>query len=75
MQAYADLERDSGIAAYEVGPGFIVIRFKHGGTYRYDASAPGAKHVRQMQRLARSGRGLNTYINRHVREHFAAKLA
>lgn len=74
MQTYGDRGGDSGIAAYELGSGVIVIRFKHGGTYRYDASAPGAKHVRQMQKLARAGRGLNEYINIHVRENFSAKL-
>ena len=27
-----------------------------------------------MTRLARQGKGLSTYINQHVREHYAAKL-
>ena len=74
MQSYGDIGGDSGIAAYELGSDVIVIRFKHGGTYRYDGTVPGSKHVRRMQKLARSGRGLNEYINKHVREHFAAKL-
>ena len=74
MHGYADIDGDSGIAAYELGRDVIVIRFKQGGTYRYDASAPGANHVRRMQKLARAGRGLNEYNNRHVREKFAAKL-
>ncbi len=65
---------DSGIAAYEIGPGSITIRFSTGGTYLYDGSAPGAWHVAQMQRLARAGDGLNTYINQHVREN-AAKIS
>ena len=67
-------ERDSGVAAYEVGPGWIVIRFHHGGSYRYDESHPGAEHVLEMQRLADAGEGLNTYINRFVREDYAARL-
>ena len=75
MQAYPDADHDSGISAYEIGPGSITIRFVDGGVYLYDASAPGAKHVAAMQRLARTGRGLNTYINKHVRQNFAAKLA
>lgn len=75
MQPYRDSGGDSGIAAYTLGKEFIVIRFTRGGTYRYDATAPGAKHVRAMQRLARAGQGLNTYINQHVRENYAAKLA
>jgi hypothetical protein len=75
MRPYPDIEHDSGISAYEIGQGSITIRFADGGIYLYDASAPGAKHVAEMQKLARSGRGLNTYINKHVRRNYAAKLA
>ena len=64
----------SGVAAYEDGPGWIHIRFHRGGTYRYDARHPGALHVMEMQRLADSGDGLNTYINQHVRDDYAERL-
>jgi hypothetical protein len=64
----------SGVAAYEDGPGWIHIRFHRGGTYRYDASRPGARKVREMRRLARAGDGLNTYINQFVRDNYAARL-
>ena len=75
MRPYTDISGDSGVAAYEMGPGSIQIQFTDGGTYLYDASAPGATHVAEMQRLARSGDGLNTYINKYVRKNYAAKLA
>jgi hypothetical protein len=75
MHRYDDLDGDSGIAAYEIGDGFVDIAFKEGGIYRYDRDAPGAMHVRRMQRLARAGRGLNTYINQRVRDNYAVKLA
>ena len=65
----------SGVAAYETGPGWIIIRFHRGGTYRYDARNPGALHVTEMQRLADSGEGLNTYINKYVRDDYAERLA
>lgn len=74
MQRYRDIQADSGVAAYEIGPGSIAVRFHRGGTYLYDGRAPGAAHVAEMQRRARAGAGLNTYINQHVRGHFAAKL-
>ena len=64
----------SGVAAYESGPGWIHIRFHHGGTYRYDASHPGPVQVLQMQRLAGAGSGLNSYINRHVRGDYSSRL-
>lgn len=66
---------DSGIAAYAWGPGWIVIRFHRGGTYRYDDRHPGPEHVLEMQRLAEAGEGLNTYVNQHVRDDYAARMA
>ncbi|HMN78909.1 MAG TPA: hypothetical protein PKA20_03150 [Burkholderiaceae bacterium] len=75
MEPYQDIDGDSGIAAFELGPGSIIVRFHHGGTYLYDASAPGARHVDEMRRLAAAGSGLNTYINRFVRDNYARKLA
>jgi hypothetical protein len=74
MKPYRGADGDSGIAAYESGPGWILVRFHRGGTYRYDATRPGAPHVRAMQRLADAGAGLNTYINQHVREAYARRL-
>ena len=64
----------SGVAAYACGPGWILVRFHRGGTYRYDGRHPGALHVLEMQRLAEAGEGLNTYINQHVREDYAARV-
>ncbi|TYT26585.1 hypothetical protein FZO89_10140 [Luteimonas viscosa] len=75
MKPYRDDDGDSGVAAYESGPGWIVVRFHHGGTYRYDDSHPGPLLVMEMQRLADAGAGLNTYINRHVRDDYARRLA
>lgn len=57
----------SGIAAYEVGPDYIVVKFKTGSTYRYSYAKAGNNHVETMKRLARRGRGLNSYINRYVK--------
>ena len=74
MQPYGSPGNDSGIVAYACGPHWIDIRFRHGGMYRYDDRHPGALHVMQMQRLAEAGDGLNTYINRYVRDDYAARL-
>lgn len=62
------------MVAYESGPGWIDIRFHDGGTYRYDDRHPGIVHVLEMQRLADAGDGLNTYINRYVRDDYAERL-
>ncbi|WP_295941474.1 hypothetical protein [uncultured Xanthomonas sp.] len=75
MQQYKDINGDSGVAAYEIGPGSITVQFLKGGTYLYDYSKPGAAHVIEMQRLAQAGDGLNAYINKFVRKDYAHKLA
>jgi hypothetical protein len=62
------------VAAYACGPGWILVRFRRGGTYRYTAAHPGALHVMEMQRLAEAGDGLNTYINQHVRDDYDARV-
>lgn len=75
MKPYSGGSGDSGVAAYECGPGWILIRFHRGGTYRYDARHPGPEHVLEMQRLAAAGSGLNTYINQYVRDDYASRVS
>ncbi|HVS52935.1 MAG TPA: hypothetical protein VHD62_11330 [Opitutaceae bacterium] len=64
----------SGVSAYAEGKDYIVIQFKTGERYRYDARKPGRKHVAEMKSRAHRTSGLTTYINQHVRENYAAKL-
>ena len=74
MQPYKNLSRNSGIRGYEIRGDSLVLYFKEGGGYVYDRHKPGAKHVAEMKRLALAGRGLATYLNKHVRENYARKL-
>jgi hypothetical protein len=74
MERYRNRSGNSGIAAYEIRAAAIVLRFNGGGTYLYDRSAPGADHVAAMQRLARAGEGLTTYVNQQVRGKYADRL-
>ena len=74
LQPYGDQSGDSGVRAYKLGPDFIIIEFKTGGGYRYDKVKPGRRHVSIMKKLAKSGDGLTTYINQHVRDNYAEKL-
>ena len=74
MKPYRDLSGRSGIEAYEILDDGILIAFKGGGTYRYDVRNPGRLAVAVMKRLAVEGRGLSTYITRHVRDDYAEKL-
>ncbi len=74
MKRYRNLSGDSGVAAYQAGQGFILVRFVGGETYAYTDQATGPEHVRNMQQLAEAGRGLSTYISRFVRERYARRL-
>lgn len=73
MERYQNLEGDSGVTSYESGADYIKVQFRNGVTYVYDHVKPGAEHVEHMKELARAGRGLSTYISRHVRTAFARK--
>lgn len=75
MEPYRDINGDSGIAAYEIGSDYIKVQFKDGAVYLYTAASVGSAHIAEMQRLARSGDGLNAYINTHddVKNGYASK--
>jgi hypothetical protein len=75
MQPYQAANGQSGVTAFKIEPGAITLRFRNDGTYRYDATRPGPAHVAEMQRLARQGKGLNTYVNKYVRKDYAKKLS
>jgi hypothetical protein len=74
MTPYGNSNANSGVAAYESQLDAIVVEFRHGGKYLYDYETTGSEHVEEMKVLALEGRGLATYINKHVRSRFAAKL-
>jgi hypothetical protein len=74
MQRYGNLSGNSGVVAYELAPRSIKLRFEDGGTYVYSYVRPGPEHVEAMKALAKSGRGLSTYVVRHVKDAYEAKL-
>lgn len=68
MERYRNSGRDSGISAFEIGPDYILVQFSGTAkTYRYSYRKAGQNHVETMKILARSGSGLNSYINRYVK--------
>ncbi len=74
MERYGNRGGDSGVVGYEIGPSSIIVAFKDGWKYLYDDTRPGAVVVAELQRLARSGHGLNSYLTRVVRGRFASKF-
>lgn len=75
MQRYGNLNGHAGVVAYELGEGSITVRFAGEGEvcYLYNSERPGPDAVREMQRLARAGQGLTTYISQHVRDNYAKR--
>ena len=68
MERYRNSRGDSGVLAYETGVDYIRVKFS--GTsriYTYSYRKAGSVHVEHMKELARRGSGLNSYINRYVK--------
>lgn len=74
MQTYANLGGDSGVRGFDISADSIIVEFKDSSLYLYTHATPGQLAVEEMKRLAVAGQGLNSYISRHVRKAYAAKL-
>lgn len=73
MVVYKNLNSDSGVSHYLIESEFIKVKFKDGKSYLYSNSKPGKFHVDKLKELALAGRGLNSYINKHVRKSYHSK--
>ncbi|MCA3502009.1 MAG: hypothetical protein IOD05_01840 [Rhodobacter sp.] len=75
MPTYRDVDGDSGVISFEYGPDWIEVEFEEGANriYRYTYLSVGSEHVEKMKRLADSGEGLNSYINRYAARRYALK--
>lgn len=75
MTPYMNLNGNSNVEAYEINGDSITIKFMSGRWqyYLYTSQKPGTEVVRNMQDLARQGKGLNSYISRVVRANFEDK--
>jgi hypothetical protein len=62
IRTYRDRDGDSVIAGYEIGPDRISIHFIAGDAYLYTYANAGRATVEELKRLARTGRGLHSYI-------------
>lgn len=68
-----NLSGKSGVVAYEIGSDFIRVQFKDGSVYLYIYENPGKFDVEKMKELARQGSGLNSYINKQVKNNYQKK--
>jgi hypothetical protein len=74
MQAYTNIAGKSGVIAFEIEDDGIIVQFSDGSIYRYDTVSAGRTNITEMQRLARTGKGLDSYIKRFVGSRFSEKL-
>ena len=70
MQRYTGHTRRGGVVGYDIGPDSIDIEFTSGWIYRFSYQKPGATRVERLKELAQAGRGLSTFINKHVKNRF-----
>ncbi len=74
MERYRNQNGNSGVTFFKILPDAIVVQFKNQSTYLYNTMMPGSDHVENMKQLARSGKGLATYISKYVRDKYAEQL-
>jgi hypothetical protein len=70
MALYQNIGGRSSISSYDLGKGFLRVYFKEGGSYTYTTASVGQETLNEMIELAKSGQGLNGYINLNVKEDF-----
>jgi len=64
-QRYADIDRDSGVVAFEVLDNGISVQFADNSRYTYLSPPNSQATIATMIRLAKSGDGLNSFISRN----------
>jgi hypothetical protein len=74
MQRYKNLGGESGVVAYDIDAGQIIVQFRNGDRYLYTEDSAGAANVARMQALARAGRGLSSFISQHVHDRYERKV-
>lgn len=73
MEIYRNIDGDSGVSQYEIGDDYIRVKFSTGAQYIYTYSSAGMTNIEHMKKLAKSGDGLNAFINTHVKKLYARK--
>ena len=73
MTPYENSAGNSGVIAYTINPDHIAVRFVDGKVYIYSYASAGKRNVEQMKKLAKSGRGLSTFISTTVKNRYEEK--
>ncbi|WP_368563036.1 hypothetical protein [Pseudoxanthomonas sp. UTMC 1351] len=71
MKRYRHEGDDTGVEAYRTTPTSIFVKFRDSDrVYEYSNASAGTANVAKMKRLAAAGKGLSTFITRHVRDRY-----
>jgi hypothetical protein len=74
MERYANRSGDSGVSIYEIGNTHIWVGFNGGRVYEYTYASAGASNIEMMKSYALAGRGLCSFIQRHVKQRYSRKI-
>ena len=74
MEIYSNNNGDSGVSGYQIGSDFIWVQFSTGRIYEYTYSSAGTSNIEAMKSLARTGSGLNGFINSYVKNRYSRKI-
>lgn len=69
MFPYRNIGGNSGVAEYDSGVDWFLIKFKDGSLYLYTHKSTLPEHIYRMRQLAESGIGLNAYVNHMYHRH------
>jgi len=73
-EIYQSPNNSSSIATYKYGSDWICVKFRKSSVYEYTYISAGKSNVEKMKKLADSGNGLNTFINKNVRKRYSKKF-
>jgi hypothetical protein len=74
MHRYKNRGGESGVVAYDIDAGQIIVQFRNGERYLYTEDSAGAANIARMQELAIAGRGLSSFISQHVHDRYERKV-
>lgn len=74
FERYLNKSGKSGVFSYEIRPNQIIVNFINGSGYLYNNIKPGSFNIKKMQKLAKDGLGLNTFIVTEIKQRYFKKL-
>ncbi|MBI5239585.1 MAG: hypothetical protein HY926_03870 [Elusimicrobia bacterium] len=74
VHRYKNLSGDSKVVRYEIAKDAVIIYFKDCTVYRYTNQTADPVNVKKMKDLAVSGKGLGTFIEKHLKDRWSHKI-